>query len=38
MGEYHEAMRWVQLDEEPEDPYLLNAHREAKAKLAEMGF
>lgn len=36
--EYHEAFKWVPIEEIPEDPYIFAAYKEAKAKLVDLGF
>lgn len=38
LDEHHQAVKWVPIDEAPDDLYLLAAYKEAKLKLAEMGF
>lgn len=38
LDEYHEDMKWVPINTTPEDPYLLAAYKEAKAKLTLLGF
>ncbi|MEI8125823.1 MAG: NUDIX domain-containing protein [Parachlamydiaceae bacterium] len=34
----HQAAKWVLIDEAPEDPYILAVYKEARKKLAELGF
>jgi len=36
--EHHQAFKWVPIDEAPYDLYILAAYKEAKAKLADLGF
>lgn len=38
LDEHHQAFKWVPMDEIPTDPYMFAAYKEAKAKLAEIGF
>jgi colanic acid biosynthesis protein WcaH len=35
---YHQDYRWVPIQECPDDPYLLNVHKEAMSKLIQLGF
>ena len=36
--EHHQGFKWVSIDEAPTDPYILAAYKEARAKLADLGF
>lgn len=38
LDESHQSFKWVPIHQAPVDPYLLAVYKEAKAKLAEMGF
>jgi colanic acid biosynthesis protein WcaH len=38
LDEHHQDLTWVSIDEPPDDPYILNAYKEAKTKLIQMGF
>lgn len=38
LDEHHQTFKWIPIDEVPEDPYILAAYKEAKAKLIDFGF